>query len=318
MIEIQNLSKNYGSCKALSDLSLSIDKGGVIAFLGPNGAGKSTFIRIITGAISFDSGTVKVCGCDIVDDPHGVKQRVGYLPESNPLYDELRVSEFLYARAGIKGLSRSAAKLSVGESLELCQIGHVNNRIIGQLSKGYRQRVGLADSLLGDPELLILDEPMVGLDPNQLRDIKKMLVDIGRKKTVFLSTHVLHDVEELAREVVIINDGKLVTVDSPEGLIAKSSLQRKIVLETNENDDIGHSIKELGCVGKINIVNAGSSGISRFVLETSDVDNCRKGIISLFSTKGWFFQEMRVEPIRLGDIFSEVTSSVTQDGQLNA
>ncbi len=308
MIAIKNLSKSYGNHQALIDININIDKGGVVAFLGPNGAGKSTLIRSITGYLPFDSGTINVCGIDIAKDPLAVKRIIGYLPESNPLYHELRVNEFLSYRAGLKDVARRDLKKTVDRSLSLCGITHVQTRIIGQLSKGYRQRVGLADCLLGNPELIILDEPMVGLDPNQLGDIKKLIVDLGAEKTVFLSTHVLQDVEELARQVVIINNGKLLTVDTPKGLIAKSTANRIVMLKTNEKKISVDSFSVIDSALEVKEYVVNSDGVT-YLFETKDDSACRNEIITLFGKNGWFFQEMSVKPIRLSDIFTEITTN---------
>lgn len=313
MIDIRNLSKSYGSYKALDDISFHIGRDGVIAFLGPNGAGKSTLLRIMTGYLPFDSGTVRICGTDIKDDPLAVKSCVGYLPESNPLYEELRVTEFLNFRAGVKGISAFDRAMNIERSLELTGITHVRGRIISQLSKGYRQRVGIADSLLGNPQLIILDEPMVGLDPNQLREMKKMIIDLGREKTVFLSTHILQDVEELCRELVIINKGQLLAVDTPRNLIEKNVSTRSLYLEAAVTSDILSEIQSLPSVLTARMMDGENYGSGRFVIDTGKEIGCRNEIIDLFRQKGLLFQELRLEPVGLADIFAEVTGGAAKD-----
>ena len=207
-IELRQLVKCYGKRRALDDLTVTVASGGVVGFLGVNGAGKSTTMRILAGYLAPTSGTATVCGIDVAADSLAVRECVGYLPENNPLYPEMRVTEYLRFRARLKGVSRGARAGAVERVVRSCRLDDASGRLIGQLSKGYRQRVGLADCLLTEAPLLILDEPMAGLDPNQARQTRQLIAEIGRTRTVFLSTHALGDVESICREAVSLPHGR--------------------------------------------------------------------------------------------------------------
>ena len=209
-LEIQNIHKRYGNHQAVRDLSFSIEEGQIMGFLGPNGAGKSTTMKIICGFLSADEGSVRIGGFDILSDRIHAQQQIGYLPESNPLYPELRVAEYLTYCAKIRGLGRAQRTAAMDKVIKLCGLTERRKQSIGELSKGYRQRVGLAQALLHDPPILILDEPTTGLDPNQIGEIRNLIREIGKKKTVILSTHILSEVQATCDRVVIINKGERV------------------------------------------------------------------------------------------------------------
>ena len=214
MIEIQNLTKSYGQIKAVDDISFTVEKGEVLGFLGPNGAGKSTTMNIITGFIPSTEGTVKVCGYDIMESPAEVKQRIGYLPELPPLYMDMTINEYLNFVADLKLVNKKQKKSQISDVMELVKLGDVRGRLIKNLSKGYKQRVGLAQSLLGAPEVLILDEPTVGLDPMQIIEIRKLIKALGKQHTIILSSHILPEVSAVCERVVIINKGKIAAIDT--------------------------------------------------------------------------------------------------------
>lgn len=226
-IIIKNLTKIYGSQKALDDVSLSIEDGEIVGLLGPNGAGKSTMMKILTCFIPPTSGDVKVCGYDIFDDPMEVRCSIGYLPEHNPLYYDMYVREFLLFVAGIHRIERKLRKERVEEIIELTGLGREVNKKIAALSKGYKQRVGIAQALIHDPKVLILDEPTTGLDPNQLVEIRNLMKEVGKTKTVLLSTHIMQEVEAVCSRVVIINNGRLVADDETKHLAEGGSLEKK-------------------------------------------------------------------------------------------
>lgn len=218
MIEIQNLTKSYGQIKAVDDISFTVEKGEVLGFLGPNGAGKSTTMNIITGFIPSTEGTVKVNGFDIMESPAEVKRRIGYLPELPPLYMDMTVSEYLNFAADLKNVSKRQKKSQMTDIMDLVKLTDVRGRLIKNLSKGYKQRVGLAQALMGNPEVLILDEPTVGLDPKQIIEIRKLIKALGKQHTIILSSHILPEVSAVCERVVIINKGKIAAVDTPENL----------------------------------------------------------------------------------------------------
>lgn len=220
MIIVEHLTKYYGDYAAVRDISFTVDRGQVVGFLGPNGAGKSTTMRILTGYLTATSGKASIDGKDVFWDPIEARRRIGYLPESCPLYLEMRVEEYLRFRGGLKGLSRTQTKQRLGYVLERCWLKDVRRQLIGTLSKGYRQRVGLADALLANPPVLILDEPTVGLDPTQIRETRKLIKELGREHTLLLSTHILSEVEMTCDSVIIIYQGQVSVQGSITGVRA--------------------------------------------------------------------------------------------------
>jgi len=218
MIEVSHLTKQYPGRVAVDDVSFTVNPGEIVGFLGPNGAGKSTTMRILSGYLPATGGTVRVAGHDVAAAPLEVRRHIGYLPESCPLYGEMRVDEYLRFRARLKGVPRGKLKTRLAAVKEQCAITDVGHRIIGQLSKGYRQRVGLAESLVHEPDLLILDEPTIGLDPHQIRLVRALITSLAERHTILLSTHILSEVEMTCRRVLIINKGRIVASDTPDRL----------------------------------------------------------------------------------------------------
>jgi ABC-2 type transport system ATP-binding protein len=210
MIVVEHLTKYYGEYPAVRDVSFQVDKGQVVGFLGPNGAGKSTTMRILAGFLTATSGKAAIGGKDVFWDPIEARRRIGYMPENCPLYSDMRVDEYLWFRGGLKGLTRSERKKRLGYVLDRCWLKDVHRQIIGTLSKGYRQRVGLADSLIADPPVLILDEPTAGLDPTQIRETRKLMRELGQQHTMLLSTHILSEVEATCDSVIVIYQGQVV------------------------------------------------------------------------------------------------------------
>ncbi len=231
MIEVKGLTKHYRDRIAVEDLSFHVEKGEVIGFLGPNGAGKSTTMRILTGFIPATSGTATIAGFDVFEQPLEVKRRIGYLPESPPVYVDMTPRAYLRFCAGLKGLPRARVRSEIDRVASLARIEDVLDRVTGNLSKGYRQRVGLAQALLGDPEVLILDEPTVGLDPLQIREVRELVKGLAGKHTIILSTHILPEVAMTCQKVLVIHEGKLVDFDTLDGLIAKHLPGRRVTLD---------------------------------------------------------------------------------------
>ncbi|HYQ40972.1 MAG TPA: ABC transporter ATP-binding protein [Polyangiaceae bacterium] len=221
MIEVSNLTKDYGTVVAVHDLSFSVGKGEIVGFLGPNGAGKSTTLRILSGFLGATSGRVRIAGHDIAEAPRAARRALGYMPESAPLYPELRVSEYLSFRARLKEVPRAKQSATIGSAMERAGVTHMAGTVIGHLSKGYRQRVALADALLGDPPLLILDEPTAGLDPNQIREVRTLIKDLAGERTILLSTHILSEVESTCERAIVIDRGRLVAEGRIEALRAR-------------------------------------------------------------------------------------------------
>ena len=296
-IEVQNISKNYGVQKALDNISFSIKKGEIVGFLGPNGAGKSTLMKILTTYITADEGEAKVNSYDVSNDTKNVQKSVGYLPEHNPLYLDLYIREYLAFNADIYKVSKSR----IEEVIQLTGLTPESSKKIGQLSKGYRQRVGLACALLHDPEVLILDEPTTGLDPNQLVEIRELIKNIGKNKTVFLSTHIMQEVEAICERVIIINNGKLVTDKNLSNLV-KEQAEQTIEVEFDQllsNTDFA-LLENLTSTKKIN----------DFTWElTFESDEDKRGKVFDFAQeKGFKILQLSLKNKNLEQIFREKTA----------
>jgi ABC-2 type transport system ATP-binding protein len=246
MIEVDRLTKRYGPVPAIEDVSFTVEKGQIVGFLGPNGAGKTTTMRILSCFMPASSGTARVAGYDVFEQSLEVRRRIGYMPENVPLYGDMTVAAYLDFVAHIKGLGRSERRRRVGEVLERCQIPDVRERLIGRLSKGYRQRVGLAQALIADPEVLILDEPTIGLDPKQIIEIRRLIKELASDRTVILSTHILPEVSQLCNKVVIINDGTMVVEKQLKELAQGESLEavflRYISKEATDGDEAAKGV----------------------------------------------------------------------------
>jgi len=224
VIEVSNLTKDYGTVVAVRDLSFSVEKGEIVGFLGPNGAGKSTTLRVLAGFLGATSGRVRIAGNDVAEAPLAARRALGYMPESAPLYPELRVSEYLLFRARLKEVARAKRTAAIGSAMERAGVAHMAGTVIGHLSKGYRQRVALADALVSDPPLLILDEPTAGLDPNQIREVRTLIKALAGERTILLSTHILSEVEATCERAIVIDRGRLVAEGSITALRARQRL----------------------------------------------------------------------------------------------
>ena len=225
MLEVQNLTKRYGDIVAVQDLSFSAAQGQILGFLGPNGAGKTTTMRILTGFLPASSGTAKVAGFDVFSESAEVRRRIGYLPENPPLYADMTTDAYLRFVARIKGMARDAIEAALDRAVQTCGLTSVRQRLLGHLSKGFRQRVGLAQALIHDPEVLVLDEPTIGLDPVQIREIRALIRQLAGERTVILSTHILPEVSQICEKVVIINEGRVVLEEDIASLTADASLE---------------------------------------------------------------------------------------------
>src|SRR5580693_5604215 len=231
MIDVSNLTKRYAGNTAVKDVSFQVEKGEIVGLLGPNGAGKSTTMRILSCFIPASSGTATVAGLDVFTQADEVRRRIGYMPENNPLHPDMRVREYLKFRARLKGLGWRRSRERVNTVMEQCGLTGVSRRIIGQLSKGYRQRVGLADALVHDPDLIILDEPTIGLDPSQIRSVRQLIKMLGRHHTVLISSHILPEVEMTCNRVLIMREGRILAADSPENLQRTMGKNGQIIAE---------------------------------------------------------------------------------------
>jgi ABC-2 type transport system ATP-binding protein len=304
MIEVEQLSKSYGPIKAIEDVSFAVEKGEILGFLGPNGAGKSTTMRILTCFMPPTSGTARVAGYDIFTDSLQVRRRIGYVPENAPLYTDMPVVSFLKFAAEVKGLSRRERLRQVGQAMDDCGIKDVQQRYIGKLSKGYRQRVALAQALLGNPDVLILDEPTIGLDPRQIIDIRQLIKGLAGQKTVILSTHILPEVSMTCQRVIIINRGRLVAVDTPENLTTKlQTSSRLLVRVEGPATDV---VRALGAVAGVQTVkeNGGAPGkVATCIIESKKDRDVRKDVAAAVVHQNWGLLELRPVDLTLEDVF---------------
>ncbi|MGH7408500.1 MAG: ABC transporter ATP-binding protein [Candidatus Methylomirabilales bacterium] len=303
MIEVDGLTKLYGPKAAIEEVSFEVAKGEVVGFLGPNGAGKTTTMRILACFMPPTSGTARVAGFDIGKQSLQVRRRIGYLPESVPLYGDMTVRQYLTFVAEAKGVSRPERSKRVAEVLERCLIADVQERLIRNLSKGYRQRVGLAQALVGDPEVLILDEPTLGLDPKQIIEIRSLIRDMRGERTVILSTHILPEVSMVCQRVIIINDGRIVAVDTPENLNLRLQKSSRILLEVEgPAEEVQRTLA--GVQGVLAVTpHEPRDGRRRFLVETEREQDLRKDLARAVANSGWGLTELRPVDLTLEDIF---------------
>jgi len=309
MIEIQNLTKSYGQIKAVDGISFTVEKGEVLGFLGPNGAGKSTTMNIITGFIPSTEGTVKVCGYDIMENPAEVKKRIGYLPELPPLYMDMTVSEYLNFVAELKDVSSKQKKSQISDILELVKLVDVRSRLVKNLSKGYKQRVGLAQSLLGNPEVLILDEPTVGLDPMQIIEIRKLIKALGKQHTIILSSHILPEVSAVCERVVIINKGKIAAIDTPENLSkGMETISKLSVTIDGPKSSIISSIEGVYGIKYVEPHIEKSKDVIEYIIESDKDIDIRRPLFFAMAKAGYPIIELKSLDLSLEEIFLQLTT----------
>ena len=297
-IQVNQLTKVYGRQRAVNALSFEVTPGDILGFLGPNGAGKSTTMKVLTGYIPPTSGEVKVMGHEVVRNPKAVKRNMGYLPEQNPLYPDMYVREYLVLMGSLYSLKGSRLRRRISEMVNLCGLGPEQNKKIGALSKGYRQRVGLAQALIHDPEVLILDEPTTGLDPNQLVEIRNLIKEVSKEKTVIFSTHLMQEVKALCNRVIIINWGQLVADNTVNQLTAETGTVLKVEFQ-NELDE--QTLSALPGLKKL------SRQGNRFVLESEGNQDLREPLFKYAAAQGWVILGMQREEQNLEDIFQKLT-----------
>lgn len=306
MIEVAHLTKRYPGRVAIDDVSFRVDAGEIVGFLGPNGAGKSTTMRILAGYLPATGGTVKVAGHDIATESMEARRQIGYLPENCPLYGEMRVDEYLRFRARLKGVPHAKLKARLADVKERCGIADVGNRIIGHLSKGYRQRVGLAESLVHEPALLILDEPTIGLDPHQIRLVRSLITTLAERHTILLSTHILSEVEMTCQRVLILNKGRIVASDTPERLRRRMEGEVIVTAEIQGPPiDVEAALRALP--GVSDVLAEGAGPWVRYTLHTQRDQDARATIYDVVASRGWALRELHQEAATLEDIFVSLT-----------
>lgn len=312
MIEVSGLTKYYGSKKAVEDLNFTINSGEVVGFLGPNGAGKSTTMNILTGYLSATSGSAKIDGMDILDDPIEAKRHIGYMPEIPPLYLDMTVDEYLNFAAELKGVRAAVKRKHIADICEQVSITHVKNRVIKNLSKGYKQRVGLAMALIGDPDTLILDEPTVGLDPIQIIEIRNVIKELGRRRTVVLSSHILSEVQAICERVLVINNGTIVANDTPENLSTNISGEHKLnVCVAGPVQSVLSVLRSVDGMVNVALRTDNEDGTANFVVESDPSVDIRKPMFFALAKAGYPILSLQPLDMSLEDIFLRLTVEET-------
>jgi len=304
-IVIENLTKSYGGQKAVDNISLKVATGEILGFLGPNGAGKTTTMKIITNFIAADEGEVYIGGKSIREDPLEIKKHIGYLPENNPLYQDMPVIDYLEFCAMLYGIDKSRVHSRVAQMIKITGLNKEKHKKIGELSKGFRQRVGLAQAMIHDPEILILDEPTSGLDPNQIAEIRKLIREMGREKTVILSTHILPEVEATCDRIFIINKGRLVADGTAENL-RKQAQGTDILMVRIEDGDPNEVFRSLRALDTVSLVDFTDRNLNKFEVHCR-ADQVKRQIFQLCVTKKWVLTELTPFETKLEDVFRELT-----------
>ena len=307
MIEISNLTKSYGPKLAVDNISFNVEQGEILGFLGPNGAGKSTTMNILTGYLSATSGSCKINGVDILEDPIKAKQSIGYLPEQPPLYLDMTVKEYLDFIYDLKR-TKLPREAHINEVCEVAQITHVYNRVIKHLSKGYRQRVGIAQALIGSPEVLILDEPTVGLDPKQIIEIRNLIKKLGKKHTIILSSHILPEIQAVCDKVVVINQGKLVANDTTANLSHNLSTDHRYnVLIDGPEAEVYRALRSISGMHDVQTLGKKEAGVYEYVVEANPGVDVRREIFKRLAERNWPLLGLRSSEMTLEDIFLTLT-----------
>ena len=310
MIEVEDLSKQYGPHLGIDGISFTAEKGEILGFLGPNGAGKTTTMRILTCYLQPTRGRARVAGFDCFEESMEVRRRIGYLPENVPLYKDMKVAEYLSFVAGIKGVEAKALKQRVGRVMDDCGLAGVSGRLIEELSKGYKQRVGLAQSLVNDPEVLVLDEPTIGLDPNQIRGIRELIRELAGQRTVILSTHILPEVSMICGRVVIVNKGKLVAIDTPDNLARQMQRSSTVFVRVaGPADEVARVLREVEGVHQVELDHSSTSDeAAAFLVTLAEESSATHKIPPAIVAQNWDLLEIRSVEASLEDVFVQLVT----------
>lgn len=314
MIEVKSVTKKYGNAIAVDNISFDVKDGEIVGFLGPNGAGKSTTMNMITGFIEPTSGQIIVNGNDISKKAKKAKREIGYMPENVPLYYELTVKEFIMYMAELKFVKKQERKQEVEKVIKETGLVEVQKKLIRNLSRGYKQRVGLAGALVGNPDVIILDEPTVGLDPKQITEIRNLIKELGKKHTVILSTHILSEVSQICEKVVIINKGKIIAVDTPENLEKKTKEKNSILLTVEDPKDNMKKIKEkLPEIESIQLMKDNEDGTKQFIITSSEEVDLRKKLFNILPKEEITIFELKKTESTLEDAFIKLIDTKVED-----
>lgn len=314
MIEVKNVTKKYGNFVAVDNISFTVNDGEVVGLLGPNGAGKSTTMNMITGFIEPTEGTIKVNGYDVLSQPAKAKKQIGYMPEGVPLYSELTVKEFVEYMAELKKVPRKERKDQISKILYETGIEDVANKLIRNLSRGYRQRVSLAGALIGNPEVIILDEPTVGLDPKQITEIRQLIKRLGKKHTVILSSHILSEVSQICEKVIIINKGKIIAVDTPDNLEKKTENQNVILLTVEDKKNNMNNLKEdIPEMSECKLIKDNNDGTKQYMIKSNIEFDLRKKMFEILPKKDITIFELKNAEKSLEDAFITLIDTNTKE-----
>jgi len=303
MIDVEQLSKSYGPREAIRNLSFQVEKGEVVGFLGPNGAGKTTTMNILSCIMPASSGSARICGFDVFEQALEIRKLIGYLPEAPPLYSDMVVYDYLIFAARLRNISSRKAFSAAEQVIEKCSLKNVRNRIIGRLSKGYQQRVGIAQALVHDPDILILDEPTIGLDPIQIIEIRKLIQELASSHTIILSSHILPEITQICKRVIIISEGQIVAVDSLESLTTRLRKGERLLLKVRQSDH--ETIEKLRTLNKVNTVTEQET--AQFTIDCEPRADIQDEIAKLALDNNWGIVELKPASMTLEDIFLKLT-----------
>jgi ABC-2 type transport system ATP-binding protein len=314
LIEVEHLTKSYGTGRAVNDISFTVNKGEILGFLGPNGAGKTTTMRILTGYLPATEGTARIAGFDVFEQSMEVRKRIGYLPEQPPLYPEMSVSDYLTFVARIKGVEADKLSARLQDAMRMANIEDRRDQLIRKLSRGYKQRVGIAQAIVHNPDVVILDEPTVGLDPNQIIEVRKLIKSLAGDHTIILSTHILPEVEMTCDRVVIINKGQIVAEDTPQNLSSQRGGGQRIHLEVKgEAEALRSSFDPFANLSKVEIEPVEASGLLSVTLENESGEDLRHKLAAHLIGRGFELYELRAVNLSLEDIFRQLTTEEAKE-----
>jgi len=309
VINVENLTKTYGQARGINDVTFNVAKGEIVGFLGPNGAGKTTTMRILTCFMPATSGKASIAGYDVFEDSLNVRSRIGYLPESVPLYTDMQVPVYLRFVAGLKGLPRKHINARVGEIMEKVGLTHMAHKFVGELSKGYRQRVGLAQALINDPEVLILDEPTIGLDPRQIIEIRSLIRGLGGDRTIILSSHILPEVSMLCERIIIIDEGRIKAMDTPDNLINQLHAVTRVKARiSGPKESVIESLQAIDGVKQVDFKGGAASDTNSYMVEFTDGFDGAHLIPQLTAKQKWELYELTPAKMSLEDIFIKIVT----------